>query len=488
MLEKLSVSLRPRNPWEAIDLGIALIRQRWRPVYAAWLAVYVPVALVLALTLGVWATLVVWWMKPALERVILHVVAASVFGEVPGVAASLKALPGMMRHGLFSSLTFYRFDFARSFNLPVWQLEGQSGRAARARGRQLHKRTRGFGVWLTAAFSNFELLLMLSLIGVFDMLIPAASRQDFQLFALLRHGLSDLPEFLSLVYSAAYLLAVGLLEPFYVSCGFALYLNRRALLEGWDIEMQMRRLAEAKRPTIASALVPAALLLVLLGVTVMPPSDARAADSTPARIAKEIKTAPEFQEYVEKEYLDYTGEWKRNDQKNDRSPAPAWLQAVALFLAQFSRVIMWIVLACGLGVVAYYLARHLSVAGIGRARRALPPQAVFGMDVRPESLPGDVTAAALQLTRAGQVTEALALLYRGALATLIHRDGLEIASGDTESDCVGRAKLRVGPQAGSFFESLVKTWQRAAYGRLPVETPAVEQFCVDWAVHFSRQP
>jgi hypothetical protein len=31
------------------------------------------------------------------------------------------------------------------------------------------------------------------------------------------------------------------LEPFYVAGGFALYLNRRAELEAWDIEQEFRR-------------------------------------------------------------------------------------------------------------------------------------------------------------------------------------------------------------------------------------------------------
>ena len=35
--------------------------------------------------------------------------------------------------------------------------------------------------------------------------------------------------------------AVLFLEPFYVGAGFAIYLNRRAELEAWDIEQEFRR-------------------------------------------------------------------------------------------------------------------------------------------------------------------------------------------------------------------------------------------------------
>ena len=36
-------------------------------------------------------------------------------------------------------------------------------------------------------------------------------------------------------------MAVLFLEPFYVGAGFAIYLNRRAELEAWDIEQEFRR-------------------------------------------------------------------------------------------------------------------------------------------------------------------------------------------------------------------------------------------------------
>ena len=46
---------------------------------------------------------------------------------------------------------------------------------------------------------------------------------------------------LDLVFSIGYALTIGFVEPFYVAAGFALYLNRRAELEAWDIEQEFRR-------------------------------------------------------------------------------------------------------------------------------------------------------------------------------------------------------------------------------------------------------
>ena len=43
-LERMAVRLRPRNAWEAMDLGIELVRANGRALYGAWLLAYVPVA------------------------------------------------------------------------------------------------------------------------------------------------------------------------------------------------------------------------------------------------------------------------------------------------------------------------------------------------------------------------------------------------------------------------------------------------------------
>jgi hypothetical protein len=44
-----------------------------------------------------------------------------------------------------------------------------------------------------------------------------------------------------LVVASSYAVVLLFLEPFYVAGGFALYLNRRAELEAWDIEQEFRR-------------------------------------------------------------------------------------------------------------------------------------------------------------------------------------------------------------------------------------------------------
>ena len=53
----------------------------------------------------------------------------------------------------------------------------------------------------------------------------------------------DLPKvvFGFVAWAVAICCVIGFLEPFYVAAGFAMYLNRRAELEGWDVEQELRR-------------------------------------------------------------------------------------------------------------------------------------------------------------------------------------------------------------------------------------------------------
>ena len=41
-LDKIAVHLRPRTPYEAIDLGFVLVRNFWRPLLVGWLAGVLP--------------------------------------------------------------------------------------------------------------------------------------------------------------------------------------------------------------------------------------------------------------------------------------------------------------------------------------------------------------------------------------------------------------------------------------------------------------
>jgi hypothetical protein len=496
-LDRLAVQLRLRNPWEAMDLGFAMIRSWWRQVYAPWLAVFAP-ACVLALVAlpRQWAWVAIWWLKPAFDRVILHVLSNGVFGELPAWRQTLRALPGALRPGLLLSLTLYRLDLARSFNLPVWQLERQRGRGARARAKQLQRRTRSYAVWLTIACLHFESLLWLSALALFDLLAPATTDSDFDFLSLLSMGQAS--GWGGYLFAGMYFLAVTVMEPLYVAGGFALYLNRRTALEGWDIEVQLRRIGERLRQAQRALATGTGLgaAIVVAGALLAAPPPARAQDVAQARLARDTPAAreirqvlqrPELQEYETRTVLVYLGE-RRKGAARDMSGF-GWLDTIGVGLADLLRALAWVLLGIAVAFLVYLLARHFdlwTLLGPRRRMRHTPPDTVFGLDVRPASLPQDLAAEALRLARAGDLLKALSLLYRGTLATLLHRDGLELLGGDTEDDCLRKSAHRIPDPAYAYFATLLGAWQRLAYARRLVAGSEVEALCTEWETHFRR--
>lgn len=478
-LERLSVELRPRGGWEALDLGFQMARTWWRPVWGVWLAVYLPLAAALHAVFQdkLWAAvLILWWLKPLLDRFVLHVVSRAVFGAPPRVAEALAAWRDILTPGALMGLTFFRIDLARSFMLPVWQLERQTGRAASARRAALGKRTRYYAVWLTVICAHFEAVALVSLGLAVDLLAPGGADTGFELAELFRGGAGARWDWFD---SLCYVVAVSAIEPLYVCAGFALYLNRRAVLEAWDIELALRRLDERLRAAVAAAV---AAVAIGLGALLAPPP-ALAAEKSAKEEIRAVLKAPEFQEYREGKVWRYRGETK--DRKRDDLDAGFWSN-LGLFLAEIWQALAWI--AVGLAVVGLFLVLRRWVP-LWMERRPEPyraPDALFGLSVAPESLPDDVAGAAAALVREGRLREALSLLYRGALSVLVHRDHVPLAEGHTEGDCVHAARKALAPAAGDYFARLVQSWTAAAYaGRLP-DARGAEALCREWAPHFAQ--
>jgi hypothetical protein len=482
-LEKLSVQLRPRGGWEALDLGCQMARSWWRPVWGVWLAVYLPAAVVLHAVFRQQpfiAAVALWWLKPVFDRFVLHVVSRAVFGAPPTVGEALAAWRDVLRPGLVAGLLWVqRLSPWRSFTLPVWQLEKQTGRAAHERREALGKRMAGYGGWLTLIAATFEGVVFLSALLLVGMLAPAAGAPGFEFSELFRGGGEESPGW-DLHDSLCYVIAVSVVEPIYVAAGFSLYLNRRAILEGWDIELALRRLDERLRSLrgVAAAVVAAACLA-------WAPPPATAAEKSAKAEIREVLKAPEFQTSKDAMTWRYRGERKARD--DDRSASDFWAN-VGAFFAQISEALLWIAVAAGVVALLFFLRRYLPRFLADNPDRYRPPDALFGLAVTPESLPDDVAGTAARLAREGRLREALSLLYRGALSVLVHRDHVPLAEGDTEGDCL-RAAGRALPVAGAdYFGRLIRAWQSAAYaGRLPGVAEA-EALARDWAPVFAARP
>jgi len=482
-LERVGVALRPRQPWEAVDLGFVMVRQWGVAVYAAFLAVFVPVAIALHLVFEerLWlAALLTWWLKPLFDRFALHVVSHAVFGEVPKVSATLAAARDILTPGLLASLTVHRFNLARSLVLPVWQLEKSSGSAARVRRGILGRRMRGHAVGLTVVCVNFEMVVMFSLAALGALLYPAAGEAGVDVLAWWRDGTPGW----EMADSIGYLAAIAVIEPLYVAAGFALYLNRRAILEGWDVELALRRLA--LRVTAARSFAPLVCLALAAAFAFAAP-DTLAQQLKPPEAARkeivEVLKDPDFQEWRDKLRWRYRSEGRPAEE----SRKTTFMTNLVTLLGQIAEFGMWLLVAAGVVVVLLAARRYLPHLLESREERYRPPDALFGLNVTPESLPADPAGTALDLVVRGRMREALSLLYRGALVSLVHAHHVPLTEGHTEGDCVRAARTALTRESAQYFERLVGAWQAAAYAARMPTAEAAADLAREWAAHFGSQ-
>lgn len=496
-LEKIALKLRRRTTWEALDLGHAMLRHWARPAYLAWLMSFWIIGGVSYALLWQWpwaAMLLVWWLKPFCDRVLLFTFSRSLFGSTVGWRDIRHAIPGLLRApGLISGLTLRRFSMARSFLLPVWQLENQRDKAARARFKILARRTRGTATWLTFVCANMVSVLWLGLILSIEFLLPVGSEGIFSWAAMT--GDADFPLWKEGLSHFLWMVAETIVEPLYVASGFSLYLNRRSELEGWDIDVAFRRLAARVTTPIGQKLarVSGWLLALTLGLCLWAPP--QIAQAEPLKLQTESKAKQVITEILKDPIFGRETEemqWQirpPKEEKKEEPGRPEWLKTlmqVMEVIAEIMRVGIWAIAALVAAFLIYLIIRYRDAWMPGERVRSLPPEFLFGLDVRPESLPDDVAAAARQALAAGHIEEALSLLYRAALVALIHRLHVEFRAGDTEGDCLQRVRDRLEPAANTHFRALLDCWRAAAYGHRLPPAATLDALCSEWERHFGK--
>ncbi len=497
-LANVAVALRPRSAWESVDLGLGMLQQWWRPLYASFGAVFAPVAaacLLIGWSSGkVWlAMLLLWWLKPLLDRVALHVVSRAVFGEVSGLRSTLAQAREWLGTGLFGALLLGRIDMARSFHLPVTQLEGQRGRARRARPRLLGRRTHGYAVWLTVACLHFEAVLLWSADMLAGLLLPATAQAGASFWESLFGG-AEVGDAFALSDFFAYAAAVLLVEPLYVAAGFALYLNRRTLLEGWDLEVALRRIAEQRAGAAHGIAVAAMALLATALLALAPAGQAQAqapeagAAKSPRAVIAEVLKDPEFPHTRETTRWERRASGELDTGGKDWGWDLNWLRAIGYAFAKASEAALWIGAALLVAFALWWASRMMPRAPLPpRASVYRPPPSLFGMELAPQTLPDDIPGAVRALLAAGRVREALGLLYRGTLSGLVHGHGIELQASDTEGDALARVHAHGEAATAQYFGVLVVHWQSAAYAqRLPAAAD-VERLLAAYAERFAPQ-
>ncbi len=238
-IDALALRLRPRTPYEAADLGTRLCQSAARDVYKCYLAVAIPAFLLCmaSVEIAYWLpALLVYWVKPWLDRTILFVLSRAAFGQRTSLADLWRAQRQVWWSQLFITLTWRLLSPWRSFTQPVYQLEGLRFGQLRKRILQIRRRRSAAPAFMTFVYKLCELSLTFAVASLLYWFAPRGQEPD------LLEILSSQGEWLhALLFAGASAIVVLFLEPFYVASGFAMYLTRRAELEAWDIEQEFRR-------------------------------------------------------------------------------------------------------------------------------------------------------------------------------------------------------------------------------------------------------
>ncbi|MCK4709968.1 MAG: hypothetical protein KAU21_15215, partial [Gammaproteobacteria bacterium] len=217
----------------------------WKPLLFLLLSLSVFLTLIFPVDYFQWAIVILWWLKPVYDRLILMVYSQrqikSETNQLPDISfkEALKLfIKSLLNTSLIRDLTINRFNLTRSFRLPVSQLEKQTGHAARERVNVLGVHTMGRARNLTMLALQMELLVGITIISMFSFIIPEGFR-GYVLFSELSSN-EEIMQYLSVYF---YILTIFLIEPLYIASGFYLYMNKRVKLEAWDIEVIFKKIA-----------------------------------------------------------------------------------------------------------------------------------------------------------------------------------------------------------------------------------------------------
>jgi hypothetical protein len=496
-LERISVVLRPRAPREAMDLGAAMLRANAVAVWSAWFAFTLPV-FVLCNALGVllglpWLGLVlVWWLKPLFDRVPLYVLSRAVFDRAPGWRETLRGQRQWSWRSTLAGLSWLRIDSSRALRLPLELLEGAPRKQRSARWKVLRRRIVGETSLLTYNCLQFELVLFLSIWLFTLLLIPHEWRPE-SLSDFFRDDVHVAATPWMLAGATMAYLAMSAIEPLYVACGFALYLNRRTQLEAWDIDLAFRRL-RTRLQGLGKVLGVVLLCAGALPLTARAAAPAQAsAKPVVTTVDKVFRQSPDnadasFAAAAAQTYRDprFGGEHTQRRWVFKYAPKPARTQQASFpllgsILAAVFKGLLWLALiaaAIALGWFAWRWRGRWTVEP-GEPEQDLPPSLQAGTAAE-APLPADLAGAARALWQAQQRREALALLYRGCVEQTAHLLQLPSSADATEADWLRQAAAIEDTARAQRIIAIVRTWQFAAYaGRYPDDT-AIEQLLSGW--------
>jgi hypothetical protein len=471
-LDEVTAEIRPRSDWEAVDLGLAMVRRDfWRCLTVWWLAV-LPVFALCAWLLwdlpALWL-LVFWWAKPWGSRMVLFEISRRLFGEKPTWKAALREVPRAWVRRFPYRMLWARLSPWLPLTIAVEDLEGLRGKAYSQRSSQVTRRGESAMMWIYLIADVASCWFGLAILMIVIMFIPEGQDGGWKLAVETWNPdmPTDIPVVIIRTVSLCVMAAMSLTDVFVTGCGFGVYINNRTWVEGWDVELALKRLGRRLTRVVA--------VIVAVCFLTVPSRGMERPEPSPAEVMKEVKAHKDFKVHIvkDREPRKRTSSWKW----------PGWLSFGNVSWLGDVFVVGAVALLVGLIVWLVWISRNaFRGKGGGGGDVTIAPRArvVMGMEVSRESLPRDIPSAALALWREGRHHEALGLLYRGAISMAIDVGRVEIQESDTEGDCVRRVEGAGAAAHPEYFRGLTRVWTALAYAGMTPRDPEVESLCRGW--------
>lgn len=484
------LSLRRRSNWEALDAGILL----WRGNFIYFLIFFaIPLWLfafglrIIPERLRFVSWLILWFARPLFERLVLHIISVRFFEKGADFRRLCRGLFKTLARGLAADLSWRRFSPIRAGMMPVRTLEGLSFRKIPERRRLLKKGGLGFCRVLTI----WALIMEIILLGG-ELLF------SLMMLEILQPGLSStLKEIVGgweIYIYAAWCINSILVGSLYVCMGFSLYLNCRVELEGWDLEVIFRGLAEKsknKNPARTITIICIAIALF------MPPGNAAAKENPqkkedvrsyswysfsgdePLEALHEILNSPDFG--GEKDGWGIRLKHRQEKKTPDINPnLNVLLEKIKQLVASSLRIILIGIIAFIAIIIFKYLYKHRGGRAIFNKTRGIRPIP------NPKGInPDKLLARSQELFNRGQFRQAWGLCIAAIFRALTVHRGIVFPPGATEYDCLDIAR-NAGQEDSP--DAAVNNWVSFAYGGqqlLPGDYWQAVDYC---AALFSREP
>jgi len=505
-VENLAIDLRNRSNWEAIDLGFTLARKWFLRLWGAWLLAALPVfVFVLGTTYLInneiytsWIFVLFWWLKPLYEQPLLYILSRQLFSEPVKLGDVLKNYFNVIKPQLGALLLWRRFSLSRSFNNPVAMLENLHGKSRRERLNVLHAQQSSTSQWLTIVCLHIEYFICFAALIFIASLVP--SEYNSNLLNTFMGGEDSV--WMSIITYVAYFISMSIVAPMYVAAGFALYINRRIKLEGWDIELAFKRMnnrieSGSSKKLVTNKTSPITLLTCLpfaaclLFGTLAPnysyaDSNSTITQETAKNIIEEVLQHEDFGEKnIENEWV-FVGTDTEEESKLPFESILKLSQSLKLLI----EALIWLTI---IGLILWLISKYshwlnwLNLNSRSKNEAASIPNKILGMDIGKESLPDDIPARFKQLIDSKQYRAALGLLYRATLSVIVHRGDIEIPTSATEQECSQLVTKKRSKEESSFFKALTQSWVMLAYADKTPSQETLIKLCDGWKKLYSSQ-